>query len=454
MMLLNANMENLPARCCVIMVHKLFSERVRVFVGVTCIPELLHITESTGRSHQRRGYQLLLLDHTPCGSSCINPTMKYPLLPPMARQNIAWVGTVQKKIANMCDLEKKIGTYIWNETVSILDWKSMKLRVDCYPKALTEHVCLQLQQQAAIHSDTDEHITIDDPFDGPLSMTLSSSKCTHRLTVIQTRSDQNMNEDTAGCYNNYSYFWGIMSRPHDNAIMDLRLNHIATEELQITPANNITMTDLLPNTDPALPLSRAYFKLHQVWQEHLLQYVWLRGSAGLDLGASPGGWTQVLVHCVGLSHVLALDAGRLADRVTNLPQVHHVSSTMEHFAAYQQQQQSKLSEQCQKYSIFVCDASVHWNEVLDLLVEVARTIQWTVPAVAVVTMKLPFKTVGSIRRNVELMRECLPQRLEHLCQAMYSKEGLSCLYRFELAHLMANTDQERTLIVSFWRKAS
>ena len=343
--------------------------------------------------------------------------------------------------------------------------KRIVLRVDCYPRDQTECICQALQLAAldsAVFSGFDRQ-TITDPYEGPLNMTASATKCTHRLTIIRCQQDGEENSDLdSSC----SYFWGLADRCSTGSLTEIKLNHQANEDICIVPAANPSLENIQANTDPTAPLSRAYYKLHQVWQDHFYWpkgsaiggissgdvHQWLEDKVGMDVGASPGGWTQVLVHCAKLRHVVALDAGRLAARVLELPQVVHVPRTVESVLASSCHMEDALptSSGTVAYSVLVCDASVRWSTLLEvLLLPLARKVAWTMPALVVVTMKLPFKSNSSIQRHIDGIEELLPTFMKEMSAAMYPDCPTTVATRCQLVHLMANTDQERTLIAHF-----
>jgi 23S rRNA U2552 (ribose-2'-O)-methylase RlmE/FtsJ len=470
-----------PKKTYAVMVHKLYVDRVKKFlygverdwievldnngVGVntssnnTCSTstpsssssspppvELLDTPSITGVSRARRGYVLLLFKNVPREMADLSP---------FARQNISWVGRIthhqqwpDENITNNSTIDTTIGDVLWKNFCQKIDTdlKKVLLRVDCYPRSITEQVCLQLQQAAAAD---DDHNNITDAFEGPIPMTMSRSKCTHRLTVIVLLHSITKNYTTL--------YWGWETNRN---VIDLKLNHEASNEIRIVPANIRTGADADGTIiDCAAPVSRAYYKLQQVIDDMLLlspkngASLALTG-AGLDLGAAPGGWTQVLLHHAKLCPVVvAVDAAQLAHRVSRLPQVVHIQSSME---------AAQLPTHCRQYSIVVCDACVNWNDLLDddvlirVLIQTAN--QWTVPAFAVITLKLPFKTVGSIQNHIQSIHEKLPHFLWNMCQTMYPKDSnvddtdesttvIKPAYR--LVHLMANSDSERTLIAKF-----
>ena len=372
-----------------------------------------------------------------------------------------------------------IGSVIWNEALSTLyctsrtkedadlENKRIVIRVDCHPRDQTEMICQQIQLAAlesTLFSGFDKS-TITDPYEGPVDMTASATKCTHRLSVISKHAGD--------LESGSSYYWGCNERQPPNGssdgmgdfgtrITDIKLNHQANDDLLIVPSANPSLADICTDTDPTAPLSRAYYKLHQVWQDSFYWpeihnnnfniHDWLHGKVGMDVGASPGGWTQVLVHCLKLRQVVALDAGRLAERVLQLPQVVHLPMSVESvLAGHQKEDDTMVMTTMTKtvcYSVLVCDASVRWRTVMnELLLPLVQKVAWTLPSVVVITLKLPFKTSGSIQRQIDGIEECLPTFLEELTAAMYPDKYSMVATRYHLVHLMANTDMERTLII-------
>jgi hypothetical protein len=382
----------------------------------------------TGVSRARRGHVLLLLHNV--------RRSLFASLSPVARQNISWVAriTEQESFSQSCG--HSLGPALWNSLLKAgFDVCTDQIRVDCYPRHRIEEVCLVLQRAATAAGSGGPPPA--DPFEGIVSMTMSRSKSTCRLTVIIDAQQDGTIEQ---------WYWGVEHRSdevHFEDMVQLRLNHEAAEEIKVLPA------DINPVADCTAPLSRAYYKLEQVWRDlqalpdDMLREL-CKGGTGLDVGASPGGWTQVLVHRFGMKKVIAVDKAVLANRIRTHPAVKHVSSAVEC------SETATALNITAPYSVVVCDASVLWSELLDMTLQhVFLKTKFCLPALVVFTLKLPFKTLNSIQRRVERIQEKLPRYLTELCDAMYPGNSTNVRTRFSSVHLMANADTERTLIVLF-----
>jgi 23S rRNA C2498 (ribose-2'-O)-methylase RlmM len=229
-------------------------------------------------------------------------------------------------------------------------------------------------------------------------------------------------------------------------MMSMKFNHEAADEIVVEAADSITGKDVMGNVEITTPLSRAYYKLDQVWHDYLENYpsLELHLGTGIDLGACPGGWTQVLVHKLGLTSIVAVDPGRPADRILNLPQVVHVQSSIK----------STTIAPYGPFTILVCDASDVWIEIMNQIAEtVVGKCTWMLPSVCVITLKLPFKTLQSIQRHVDMMAESIPSHLDDMAEKMFPSED-RVQVQYQIVHLMANSDSERTLIAIFHKQVS
>jgi hypothetical protein len=95
----------------------------------------------------------------------------------------------------------QLGRLLW-ETCTAQVFSSSRpkdfLRVECHPRADVEHICRALQVSCAAHDNDNDNdndgierpLATDNPFEGPVPMTVSQSKCMHRLTVVTVRAEQ------------------------------------------------------------------------------------------------------------------------------------------------------------------------------------------------------------------------------------------------------------------------
>ena len=194
------------------------------------------------------------------------------------------------------------------------------------------------------------------------------------------------------------------------------------------------------------------------------------------LGASPGGWTQYL--STAFSHVVAIDPGELDNRISALPNVHHIKALVQSsdlgsylaVGSYPTVGTNPISSLTVKHrgcSLCVCDMNMDALESAELLVSYVlpfmtptsdgafkslnlsriprsgsiielpneKLIDFSGPSYIVLTLKLPKnpkeKLVAKIAQSVE---EIL---LRYGC------------YDFKLIHLHANSINERTLVCKF-----
>jgi 23S rRNA C2498 (ribose-2'-O)-methylase RlmM len=166
----------------------------------------------------------------------------------------------------------------------------------------------------------------------------------------------------------------------------------------------------------------------------------IRGAA-VDLGAAPGGWTQVLWDHFPL--VVAVDQGILAKRVAALDGVHQLVAELSSPPV------ATMLKELAPFSMLVCDASTDSNEILDKIVTLVKQIGkgcWTLPCAWVVTLKLPYKTVGSLERNLGKVLNTIPGHLETAAALAFDHQ---VSIQFKILHLMANSDSERTIVAVF-----
>ena len=469
---------------------------------------VLDITETTGNSHDRQGYHLLLVQATERPISQISP---------MARQNVAWAFKITHQYqlpvpmvkidgrVMVQEIVRQILATISLESIPILfNDKQHILRINCYPKKYYDDIYLALQQAVCAKLKIPSWSSSSPPevpWEGPIAMTRSASKCTHRLDIILSSSSASTSTSVVSEPDSTTaesktihnlplnddadfpcVYWGWLDRNnnHDKNILETRLNEFAAQEIKAVAPDHVTGKEVLgKELDTEVPLSRAYYKLEQVWDDILdsphEQYVLTSilqqqpPASAVDFGSAPGGWTQILAQRTTtgsinqqLKAICAVDKGKVADRVVQTyNHVHHIPSVMEDCAP--------LLQPYGPFGIVVCDASLLWSELLEILLRVVRNMSaaqpnndnqekqqspsssaFTLPCILVLTMKLPYQTLQSIQRHVRLIHEQVPKFLHELAAAMYpnfSQQDIQS--RDVLVHLMANSSSERTLIVIF-----
>ncbi|KAK1740648.1 hypothetical protein QTG54_008743 [Skeletonema marinoi] len=186
--------------------------------------------------------------------------------------------------------------------------------------------------------------------------------------------------------------------------------------------------------------------------KHLL----LNHGSGLDVGASPGGWTQVLCNQLCIPTV-ALDPAVLAKRVDSLDGVTHIRAELNSKEAIE-----GISQHA-PYSTIVCDACLSnpktlIEKIFEALESVKQVLKEsgnekgrvvTFPLCTVFTLKFPHKTTGSIARFIDTTSEALPDYFRRF--ATLGGQG-NVEVTYKICHLFANSISERTVIAVFNKK--
>mmetsp|Transcript_29650 Transcript_29650/g.59586 ORF Transcript_29650/g.59586 Transcript_29650/m.59586 type:complete len:500 (-) Transcript_29650:60-1559(-) len=431
-----------------------------------------------GPRKSRTGYSLLVLQN------CI---MSPAQLPPTARRQLSWAGRLSHKteIKSPCVAEEEnnitgkkrtrgnekeedeqsdsylsiintVASEIWKELTSNgFDIDKEVLRIDAHPKTINSNseVCLAMQRCA--------NAEISCASDSPIKLALSASVVTTVVSVVFT------SQQVA--------YWGIAPNRTHFAELNQRLNDYATKEVAVEATDcksgldNSSACQLSSDT----PVSRAYYKLAQVFEdEHLLdkiaslrgidtsgkdsKHLLLNHGSGLDVGASPGGWSQVLCNQLCIPAV-ALDPAVLAKRVDSLAGVTHIRAELNSKEAI-----AGISQHA-PYSTIVCDACLSnpktlIEKIFEALESVKQVLKEsgnekgrvvTFPLCTVFTLKFPHKTTGSIARFIDTTSEALPDYFRRF--ATLGGQG-NVEVTYKICHLFANSISERTVIAVFNKK--
>eukprot|EP00957_Ditylum_brightwellii_P018897 1421133-Ditylum_brightwellii.AAC.1 len=74
----------------------------------------------------------------------------------------------------------------------------------------------------------------------------------------------------------------------------------------------------------------------------------------------------------------------------------------------------------------------------------------SLPAVMVITLKLPYKTAASLERNLKRVLSKVPHELQKIASSSSSSTTTAAAaVSFHIVHLMANSDSERTIVAVF-----
>lgn len=466
----------------------------------------------SGPRKNRTGYSLLVI---------IGATKSPGELPPMARKQMSWAGRLTNHFAigtgtgtdtdSTGDYEetlKNLVLDIWSKELSPTYDASNHYRIDVHPKSFNADVCA-----AFIKHINNEMIQADDM----IKLSFSATKVTHAVNiVIQSREEGTSLSSSAASSAAQSriqnVYWGISSNKEHFDELNSRLNNFATSEVLIEPTDpktgldkRIIVSDSSDDTDDEIvewdaPVSRAYYKLAQVFEDDALlemirslhhqqqqdsndgtkeekcmditskQKSILSHGTGLDVGASPGGWTQILHNTLHLSNIVAIDPGILAQRVYKLPNVTHLRYLIS------SDESIKALADHAPYSIIVCDASIsNGDELLRMIVETLEKVKslllknrksdekddggdsnntqlFALPLCLVITLKLPYKTSQSIDRNIDKARRYIPGYLEQIASlgkatnSGNDDDDSSLKVLYKICHLFANSISERTLI--------
>lgn len=442
--------------------------------------------EAKGSRKDRTGFSLLVIH-----GAIMSPVD----LPPMARTQISWVGNLTHQSSlllngrgngtnktNFVSPSSNLNSIvreIWHEltTKSLYDLQRDFLRIDVHPKSHNSEII------AAFTAMMDPTL---------INLAFSSSKVSHVVSIVVHSSASSLNVIQKKPPMIEIIEWGISTSKEHFDDLNGKLNDYAKQEIRLVTDNDLDLSvdgEKMDVTLLDMPVSRAYYKLAQVFEDETLLKVMaapqqqidnkslttsmrtiLSHGNGMDIGASPGGWTQVLYNTLHIPIIIALDPAMLAERVMKLSGVHHLCTDVSSDECIQ-----VLSNHA-PYSVFVCDASEsNANELLGKIVETldriscilveggninsSRTAVLAWPFCLVITIKLPYKTVGSMQRNIEKTCEYIPEFLRKIASLgpVSNKNGdpsdeFNVDIRYKICHLFANSLSERTLVATFKKK--
>lgn len=336
-------------------------------------------------------------------------------------------------------------TLISNVNSLLNKFKGLKklLKIQCTPKHLEDNIVTIMGNENC-------------------EFTVSESKCTHVLQVAYC--------PVTGLLH-YGLVEKMFSESHgltSEALVKMKLNGIPQK-------NGDGVHDAPIKTRPC----RAYYKMSEIVESVFPSLGWHLGdlsrnnsSLAMDVGASPGGWSQYLAEA-GYAKVVAVDPGELLASVLADQRITHVQSCVED-PLVQGTLRELTASSYQRISLLVCDVNFAPGPAAKTLAEhcfpwleghgrchccscaTGYTTTTTTPpshaksaelrhSFVVLTLKM---LKNPKQRHIDLaVAECTATMTLSHTRARPSKCSCPCsCWSFNLVHLAANSANERTLI--------
>jgi 23S rRNA U2552 (ribose-2'-O)-methylase RlmE/FtsJ len=174
---------------------------------------------------------------------------------------------------------------------------------------------------------------------------------------------------------------------------------------------------------------KAYYKLREALEYVGSQRLPKGGSwRAMDIGASPGGWTQCLLE-MGAGHVVSIDPGDVKVEPASL------MSCVEHIRAKVQDCIGELEGRGEQLDMAVCDMNCSPQEAVNVLLSARQILK--AGALVVITFK-KFSQAGKCTlESYRADQEAALDLLRPYCS------------RIQVEHLFANTLEERSVICTF-----
>jgi 23S rRNA U2552 (ribose-2'-O)-methylase RlmE/FtsJ len=203
------------------------------------------------------------------------------------------------------------------------------------------------------------------------------------------------------------------------------------------------------------PVCRAYYKMQEISDFYWNSYNWLNSDdflnnnnniikccpfTAVDVGASPGGWTQFLISSHFCNKVIAVDAGEIHPSILSIPGVDHIPTLIQTSDA-----RNALMNVQSSLRLLVCDINVDPYETSKILTN------YVIPYLVKFNCNdNNDKVNGSfIVMTLKLFKNPKQHSIEQA--AAFATQNLSnggC-FDFRIVHLTANSSNERTLLCRY-----
>jgi 23S rRNA U2552 (ribose-2'-O)-methylase RlmE/FtsJ len=289
-------------------------------------------------------------------------------------------------------------------------------------------------------------------------LSLSPTNPTHSVGIVQLVADTstgNNNTNTVHGAGGGVYGLGIQAIAHAQirpTPSNKQLFSSSNQPGNGGTANNDDKDDEKDNEDED-DICRAYWKLQEAWERYKYELPQAGGTSisssgmrmltALDCGAAPGGWTQYLAQHVHCSKIYSIDPGELSPVVLALPQVEHLTMTIQKALPYLQEKNnssttSTTGAKNSMIDIYVSDMCVKdMEQQVDHLLQAATLGVVTSGCFFVLTLKC---ISGHSKKTFDLLVAKQVQRLLPHVDPL----------KLQTVHLFNNRMSERT-VLGYWK---
>jgi 23S rRNA U2552 (ribose-2'-O)-methylase RlmE/FtsJ len=173
--------------------------------------------------------------------------------------------------------------------------------------------------------------------------------------ITQRQQQQNVNHTGRDDVAQQTSFVPALTQEDQNSTATSSKND-RNDDDEIIQGNSTSLSLANSNTSSHYPVSRAYFKMQELIDTDPyftnLQNESNSHSTGIDLGASPGGWTQALRYRNICQKMISIDPGLLSKRVLKMKNILHIQND------FRSDESINILVENAPYKFLVCDANI------------------------------------------------------------------------------------------------
>lgn len=273
------------------------------------------------------------------------------------------------------------------------------LKVSASPKELEAELLVALAALPCVHA-------------------LHQTKYTHMLQAVFCAADS-------------SFRWGLSS-------CQFAEENLLTNDALVSHAR-------CQESAPVVPVCRAFYKVLEIFDLHFPRLGWqVPAGVSCDVGAAPGGWTQVLSRYSSI--VISIDPGQLSPVVLGMDNVRYICATLQASRVSSILEELTAANPVNRLRLIVCDVNFEPRQTAEMLRDhILEHLQGmgqepeaclSPPSYIILTLKMMKKFKAHhldavLVRVMEIFQQACP------CHA-------NC-WQFRTMHLGANSSNERTL---------